>query len=81
MGRDVTVDLKSAEFSDPLVNGKGINGPVIICLLVFFFLASLDAFQLMRNCLVNSLISLPSRMSIKIKKEMKQTKTNFEIEK
>lgn len=35
-----------------------------MCLLFSFFLASLDAFQLIRNCLVNSLISRPSRAPI-----------------
>lgn len=36
-----------------------------IMLIIFFFLASLDAFQLIRNSLVKSLISLPSRASIR----------------
>lgn len=40
----------------------GLNPPDISGLLLFF-LASLDAFQFRRNCLVNSRISLPSNIA------------------
>lgn len=66
VGKGVTVDFKG-EFSD-----LHVKGTVIKCLL-FFFLASLDALQLIMNCLVNSLISLPSRTATKIKTYIKQT--------
>lgn len=50
-----------ALLSDKPVKVDGITGLVMVCLLFLFLLASLNAFQFRRNCLVKSFISLPSR--------------------
>lgn len=64
--KSVTIK-KSSEFSD-----SPVDSPASMCVLFFFFLPSLDAFQLTRNCLVISLISLPSKTSAKLCKGWKQ---------
>lgn len=61
-----------------LVSDLLVNCPDTVCLFLFF-LASLDAFQFMRNCLVNSLMSRPSRTSAKVNKKKSNLIWNWSV--